>query len=483
MSDILTQFRAKHPQYNEVDDAKLADGIYNKYYADKIGRDEFNAKIGARPPQPQGIAAPVAPVQPTPQRQAMPWSGNILPVSGDEATGEWNLDWNAGIPGAIKRAVTLPGEVMKGEVDINAPEAVGRTLEAAFVASPIGAAARVPGSIFAPKSAYKTVTPPAPTREALKEATDAGYTQARGLGAEYTPQAIKSWADETATALDAQGRIAENFPKVHSLINKLRDIPDDAVSINLESIDALYRRLGELGADASEGKVASIVQRSLDDFHDALGPEGLVAGTATPQEAANILRTARGNAAAGFRSDRITGLEQTTARRSASANSGRNTDNTIRQRLTSLIESAKGSRGLSKAEEDAIDDIIFGRPTKNAARYVGNLLGGGMGLGSTVLGGMGAAGGYASGGEAMGVALGAMLPGAIGVGARNIANRMSQSELKALDAMIRSRSPLAGATPPYQMYAPSATQEALLKALMARGASDDNNMQSALGAR
>ncbi len=44
------------------------------------------------------------------------WSGSILPVSRD-AQGNVQFDSNAGVLGALQRAVTLPGEVCSGEVD------------------------------------------------------------------------------------------------------------------------------------------------------------------------------------------------------------------------------------------------------------------------------------------------------------------------------------------------------------------------------
>jgi hypothetical protein len=193
----------------------------------------------------------------------------------------------------------------------------------------------------------------------------------------------------------------------------------------------------------------------------------MVAGTATPAKAAEVLKEARGNAAAGFRSDRVTGVEKTIARRTAAANSGRNLDNTIRQRLTSLIESTKGSRGLSEAEEKAIDDIIFGRPSKNAARMISNLLGGGGGLGSTLLSGGAAAGGAATMGP-IGALLG-LIPPIVGGGARTAANTMSKNEMKALDDLIRSRSPLnVSQGGPRQAYAPSVLPETMMKGLLAQ---------------
>ena len=402
-------------------------------------------------------------------QQRAPKPFTVLPYS-ENQQGEVNFDSNAGVLGQFKNFIGIADDVRTGKLDPYTPEGARRTLDAALMMTPLSAVARAaPKSLLAPEGAYRQPTTPVPSREALRDATTAGYNEARAMGAEYSPSAIADWANKTASALDAEGRIAPNYPKVHKLLDALKNPPDGASSITLESIDALYKELGRLGADPAEGGVASLVQRGLDDFHARMGPNDLVAGTATPQAAAETLRNARGNAAAGFRSDRVTGLEKTTARRAAAANSGRNTDNIIRQRLTSLVESAKGSRGLTKEEEDAIDQIIYGTATKNTLRYIGNLLGGGAGIGSTLLGGVGAVGGAEAFGTA-GAALG-MLPPLVGATARSAANRLSKAELKALDELLRSRSPLANSVPtPAPVYQPGLLQGGTETGIRALGA-------------
>lgn len=48
MAMTLADIRAKYPQYAGVDDQKLADAIYNKYYAGK-DRREYDARVGLKP--------------------------------------------------------------------------------------------------------------------------------------------------------------------------------------------------------------------------------------------------------------------------------------------------------------------------------------------------------------------------------------------------------------------------------------------------
>lgn len=375
-------------------------------------------------------------------------TGTLWPVRYDKDD-KASFDSDVGILGSIKRGLSLPGDVMTGKVDLEGPEATGRLLEAATMMSPLGAASRAGGAVMLPTPAAK---PKIPTQAELKAAASAGYQQAEGLGAEYSSQSIKNWALQTIDELNGKSQIAENYPEVHKLLNKLADPPKDS-TIRLGVIGELYKELGRQAGsiDTAKAAAASTVQRSLDDFHQGLTQADMVAGSGTPAAASAIVKEARGNAAAGFRSDTITGLEKTVKRKTHASGSGRNSDNQTRSRLVSLLESRKGSRGLNEAEVRAIDDVIEGKPTKNALRYFGNLFGGGGGIMSLLsVAAAGGAGGAAMG--APGIAMG-LIPPAIGAAARGAAGKMTKKEVTKLGEYFRSRSPLAEArqAPPMQL--------------------------------
>ncbi len=52
----LTEIRAQHPEYHDLSDQQLADGIYKKFYAD-MPREQFDAKIGLKQPDQGALAA------------------------------------------------------------------------------------------------------------------------------------------------------------------------------------------------------------------------------------------------------------------------------------------------------------------------------------------------------------------------------------------------------------------------------------------
>jgi len=60
----LADVRAKHPEYSDMTDQQLADGLYKKFYSD-MPRAEFDQKVGLQPtaPAPQQPVAPQDPAQ------------------------------------------------------------------------------------------------------------------------------------------------------------------------------------------------------------------------------------------------------------------------------------------------------------------------------------------------------------------------------------------------------------------------------------
>jgi hypothetical protein len=48
----LNQFRQQYPQYNDIDDETLVNSLYDKFYSDKISKQEFLEKIKPTPPEP-----------------------------------------------------------------------------------------------------------------------------------------------------------------------------------------------------------------------------------------------------------------------------------------------------------------------------------------------------------------------------------------------------------------------------------------------
>src|SRR3990167_8754275 len=385
------------------------------------------------------------------------WSGGVLPFSRD-ALGKASFDTNAGIIGALKRAVMAPGEVWQGKLDPMSEEGQRRAMETAMLASPTSVASRAGERVIPGVAMRGKVKPKAPSVAALDEATKAGYKKVDDLGVAYAAPAVKGFADDVVRALNEEGFIAELGPKTHAILRKLQEPPAGSVA-SLKSIEAFRRQLGRIAGspDATEAATASTVIRRLDEFLAQPTPGAVVAGGASQttlpaipgqstgagnaSAAAQMLRDARGNAAAAFRSDELTGVAEAANLRAAAANSGRNLGNNIRSRLASLLLDESRTRGFKPEELAAIKQVVEGTASTNTLRYVSNLFGAGGGLGQSLMALIGGGTGLAVGGGP-GAVVGAAVPPVLGAGARTIGNRLTARQLADIDALTRMRSPL-----------------------------------------
>ncbi len=402
-------------------------------------------------------------------RAEKPYSGSILPFSKGE-DGKVRFDSNAGLLGSLKSAVTLPGDVYAGRVDPKSDEGIGRAFDMAGWFGPMSAATRAgERSLFGPKPNMVKDRVPFPTTDELYSAADDGFAKARGMGVDYNPAAVGKMAQTVGAKLEQGGFIREGSPETFKIIDALSNPPQGAVA-PLDGLLAARSALSKLSVDraASDRDKAAAVQllRELETFLQGDVAGSVVAGPAA--EASRTVKDAIGNYAAAKRSDKISGIEEMADLRAAANNSGLNGDNQTRQRIISeLLARRGGTAGFSPEEIEAFKGVVRGDPVRNTLRGVGNLLGGGGGLGAAVTGGLGAAAGAAATGSPQGAVLGAGLP-AIGVIAKMLASKMADKAVSGVDEMVRARSPL------YQgrvAAAPSSAatpqlENALIRALM-----------------
>lgn len=416
----------------------------------------------ARLPWEEVQALQPAPPPATPSQQGPVASGSIVPISRD-AEGNTSFDSDAGIVGLAKRVLMAPGDAFQGEFAPGSPEAHRRALEFALTVSPTGAASRAMPS-GTPGSKFRKSVPKAPTESQLKEAAGAGYKSPSLKGVDYKGSVFKKYADDVISELDEAVILDSAAPKTRDALNALRSPPDGSF-VKLQAADQLRRTLNKIAGtpDKTEASAANIAIRRLDEVLATPRPVDLMHGSKLADDAIKTLTEARGNAAAGFRSERLSDLTSNATRRAATANSGQNIGNTLRQRVASLLENAKKSRGFNQEEIALIEKVADGTVTTNGLRRLSNLLGGGGGLGQTLIASLGAGIGGSLGGPA-GAAVG-LVPVGVGAGARTLANKAVRNQLGRVGEAVRMRSPL------YQELLNSAPMIASLpegKALLAR---------------
>lgn len=281
----------------------------------------------------------------------------------------------------------------------------------------------VPKAIAAGRPARAAVQE-APTTEQLLASAQKAYAAPAVKGLEVSPDSINKFSFGLRAALSADGFSPEIAQKTFGILDRLDRAPPGATVTgdNLNSLRKMFGRAAR-APDAEERKAAKIAIDALDSHIAGISPADVISGD--PAAAAMSLSKARGDYASAMRSEQVTGALAKAERQAASAHSGLNVGNNIRQRFKAVLDSEKLSRGFSQDQRDLMQKIVEGSATQNAIRRASNMLGGGGGIGAT----------------AVGKLLGPVAP-AIGWGLRKLGNALTESQVYQLDTAVRLDSPL-----------------------------------------
>ena len=390
------------------------------------------------------------PPAPPAQPESKAYRGKILPFSVDE-TGEVKWDMTAGLPGVVKDmaesawdAWKLPGDAWQGKAPSpTSPEGISRALNLAFLISPLSPAVRGGGPIV-PTRPNDPVPVPAPSAATLKSTADAQIQAVRNMDVLYKPDAVARTMGELQVALEKEGFRTAQAPKTFNELARLQAPPSGSV-MQFADLHSARRAFQNTAKDPAEAAAASKAIEAIDKFIAAAHPETVISGDA--RAAAKMFEDFRGNYAASKRSGDITSRQTNAELRAAAANSGQNIGNTVRQRLADILTQKKAGRGYNAEDKALIEQAIKGDFGTNAARYMGNLLGGGGGLGQALTAGGGALVGNAVNDSPYGPAVGGALAMALGAGLRSRANSGTLAAVGKIDEATRSRAPLAAAPP------------------------------------
>jgi hypothetical protein len=317
-----------------------------------------------------------------------------------------------------------------------------------------------------------------PARGELKAAESGAYKAAEDTGTAYSPGSVAGMLRYATTQPGFPDPAAA--PLTFGLVKDLANVSapggiQDIIPVN--RLETLRQDLGGIN-DGRDAHAAGRVKSALDDFLEN-PPEGAaVSGDA--DAVAGLYRTARANSAARIRADQLAGALQGAERRSATANSGNNEANSIRQRVRSFVDANNQLTGYGEDDyripgytndqNTAIKTVLAGTPVQNAARSTGNFFGKGGGLGRLAATAVSAGALSHVMGPEVGGTLGVMLPTVIGGTARGIDDAYARQGVKGLiDSMIQ-RSPLyqeRAANTPFELPT-NASGTALVRALMAQ---------------
>lgn len=213
---MLADYREKFPQYKDIPDDKLADGIFNKYYADKMPRAEFDVKVGLKPATPSAQAPGVEPAPGTrpmevkdlpAEQQARRGYGQQPDISDEEhektfqdaAALKTKLKAEGKVPEQDLEYVALLKKRTEGETAVgNRGAMMGATgiMAAPYVKGAIAAAGKAVPYV---KGALKTLT-----GSAAKEADETAQVALRGARDEVSGKAGAAASTEAQTAQTAE---------------------------------------------------------------------------------------------------------------------------------------------------------------------------------------------------------------------------------------------------------------------------------------
>ena len=280
---------------------------------------------------------------------------------------------------------------------------------------------------------------------AIRSAADLGYDAVRGSNVVINPDAAGVLANTIENRLIEAGyRPIANTPGqgVFSIVDELRNplsnrqVIGPDLSVRTAStpadLEAVRKALNVAGADPKSRDAVRIATKAIDDFYRALPqvPGAVVSGDAS--KVATTIEQARANARAAIKSEQVTGVEEAAGLRTAATHSGQNYDNAVRQRFATILSNPKMRRGFTPDELAQMEKIVRGNVVGNISRRIGNLLGGGGGLGQAVASGMGA---YAGG------PVGAGVVSFLGTALKKVENLSQARNVAKLDEMIRAAAP------------------------------------------
>lgn len=340
------------------------------------------------------------------------------------------------------QAAKSGGGLVKQALTTGAPPAMGEVLNAASLAVGLNPFVRsgdrvIPGVAGVRADMRQAATP------ASQRLLDTGGQQiegVRGLPVRYNPPALGALADQAEQDLVKMGVFPGDSPQLYASLGRMRNAPPGAI-LEPGNLISIRKNLANLFTRPDEHKagVGAVFDR-FNSFIERPPAPAVLAGPAA--QVGEQYWKGRANYAAGMRGTELADIRHSADLARASANSGQNFDNSLRQRVRRTVEDERAIRGYTPAEEQALEQIVLGAEGANVRRAAGNFLGGGGGLGAAVTGGLAGAGAnFLGAGPAVAGLTSASVP-LLGGYLKNRAAARTARALQDVEEATRRRSPL-----------------------------------------
>jgi hypothetical protein len=337
--------------------------------------------------------------------------GKVADVTGSPAAG-------AAVNTVLQAApmVLLKGRGRSAEVAGDAvPPAVDRPVAAGeAVQAPPVAPERPPG--------LASVSEAAPTKEALKSASQAAYAKAEQAGAVVTAESFEKAKGTIQSMLDKQGLDPTLHPDTTAALKRITDTEGP---VTLEKLETLRRiaKDAEGSAKPADRRLAAKTVDTLDNYTSTLSQKDLSAGT---PDAVGALNEARNLWSRQAKADTLDEL-MSRAELSAPNFSGSGMENAVRTEFRGLAKNPRRMRLFTPEEQAAIRRVAQGGAVENTLRMLGKLAPTGS-LSTAISAGAGFVAGGPGGAVALPVA---------GAAARLAATRMTLRNAARANELVR----------------------------------------------
>lgn len=480
----LAEIRQKHPEYNDMSDGQLADGLYKKFYSD-MPRDQFDTKVGLTAPATPAPQAPAAPergsiADPLIQGATFGFGdeiaggvGGVLSTlegkgfkSGYERTRDLKrrdlasyqerhpvISTGAEIAGSLPTAMiplgaaakgaSLAGKVFRGAAagatsgalygagqGEGAQDRLRGAAQGAVIGGTTGGAIPFAGKAVAKVVGARSGAAAVPTAQAMKDEAQGLYKLAKQSGVGIKPQSFADAVDNILEKAKEAGINPKQQPKAFEnfrILVKARDAGDRGLKINLSDMETLRQIAGNVlkDADPNERRVTHVLVDGIDDFMSSLKPNDVIGGK-DATAAVKMVQTARQLWSRKSKADIIERAFER-AKNGAANHTNAGMETALRQQFRQIANNERAFRRFSKEERTAILQVVRGSNGQSVLRFFGKFAPTGFFSGAGTLGA----------GAALGVVPAAAMAGA-GFAAKAGATKLIKNAAKRADVMVRN---------------------------------------------
>ena len=238
-----------------------------------------------------------------------------------------------------------------------------------------------PGAIPTPSAATKAKTKtPTPALEEIEREAKANYATADAYNVQLHAHPVAQLADQITAQLKAAG--FRDYPGMNpatfSAVKELAEPLTEGRNVTMGDFNAIRHVLTNIAIDNRGKTEGAAAYRALQAMEDYLGnlaqtPQHIATNAQNAPAMLQELQAGRGNWRAAKRLEEFEEREYQAANQAASAGTGANYVNTVRQRFKAILNNKKERGRYSEEEIDAMERIVRGTYTGNIARFVGKL--------------------------------------------------------------------------------------------------------------